>query len=102
MANALSHRAYAFGMTTEIGTSIDYALTRSWATALWGHGLAGVRYVSRLAPTGVNVALFGASGSRDWPSSQRSRSALSVARTFGIQIVQTPEPGSIRAATPDS
>lgn len=49
------------GLTAEIHTTTDYALTQSWALALRDAGYAGIRYKARHDPRGqlASIALFG-------------------------------------------
>lgn len=53
------------GLTAEIHTTTDYALTQSWASALRDAGHAGIRYKARHDPSGqlVSIALFGSASS---------------------------------------
>lgn len=49
------------GLTAEIQTTTDYAVTQSWALALRDAGYAGIRYKARHDPRGqlISIALFG-------------------------------------------
>jgi hypothetical protein len=49
------------GLTAEVHTTTDYALTQSWALALRDAGYAGIRYKARHDPRGqlTSIALFG-------------------------------------------
>ncbi|MGE5282823.1 MAG: RES family NAD+ phosphorylase [Chloroflexota bacterium] len=49
------------GLTAEINTTTDYALTQAWALALRDADYAGIRYKARHDPRGqlVSIALFG-------------------------------------------
>lgn len=49
------------GLTAEINTTTDYALTQAWALVLRDAGYAGIRYKARHDPRGqlVSIALFG-------------------------------------------
>ncbi|PQP17313.1 hypothetical protein C5613_34670 [Rhodococcus opacus] len=47
VADATSNAAIQFGMTSEISTTTDYALTQQWAQALRAAGFDGIRYWAR-------------------------------------------------------
>ncbi|HEY2716001.1 MAG TPA: RES family NAD+ phosphorylase [Solirubrobacterales bacterium] len=65
------------GLTAEIHSTTDYALTRSWALALRDAGYRGIRYRARHDPRGelTSVALFGS-----------ARPPRSAARTTEIPL----------------
>ena len=64
LADATSNGAIGFGMTSEISTSTDYALTQQWAQALRAAGFDGIRYWARheMAHVHACYALFAPSG----------------------------------------
>ncbi|MDJ0420776.1 MULTISPECIES: RES domain-containing protein [Rhodococcus] len=64
LADATSNAAIGFGMTSEISTTTDYALTQQWPQALHAAGFDGIRYWARDEMTHVHacVALFAPSG----------------------------------------
>lgn len=70
LADMTSNAAIEFGITAEISTTIDYALTQQWASALHAAGYDGIRYWARheVARSAACVALFAAGG--QWPSAQ--------------------------------
>jgi hypothetical protein len=64
LADATSNAAIGFGMTSEISTTTDYALTQQWAHAFRAAGFDGIRYWARHELTHVHAcyALFAPSG----------------------------------------
>lgn len=76
------------GMTREICTSVDYALTRSWAAYFDAHGCGGVRYSARhtTALDSLSYAVFGKAGARA-SKPRQTISARDVAAQAGLQIV---------------
>ncbi|MCQ4122783.1 RES family NAD+ phosphorylase [Rhodococcus tibetensis] len=64
VADATSNAAIQFGITSEISTTADYALTQQWAQALRAAGFDGIRYWARHEMTHVDacLALFAPSG----------------------------------------
>lgn len=64
VADMTSNTALSFGITAEISTTIDYALTQHWATALRAAGYDGIRYWARheVARTAACIALFNTAG----------------------------------------
>jgi hypothetical protein len=70
LADFADARACGFGVTAEIHSSPDYALTQRWARAAHRAGFDGVHYLVRHDPSQrlSAVALFGPAGERrDWP-----------------------------------
>ncbi len=90
LADCTSPRAVAYGLTSEINTTIDYALTQRWAAALRTAGFDGTRYWARHDPgRGPAVALFGPAGQsedRSEAATQPVDAALQadVTRRYGI------------------
>lgn len=80
------------GLTAEIHTTTDYALTQSWALALRNAGYAGMRYKARHDPRGqlTSIALFGSSKP---PRSAAKTTAIPVdliheaSTTFAITVL---------------
>ncbi|MEU5844384.1 RES family NAD+ phosphorylase [Rhodococcus sp. NPDC047139] len=66
LADATSNRAIQFGVTSELFTTTDYALTQQWAQALRDAGFDGIRYWARhdLRHVHACLAVFAASGDR--------------------------------------
>ena len=64
VADLVSAHARRFGVNGEIDTTLDYAVTRVWASALQGRGWLGLRYGLRSDPSrrAHGLALFGRSG----------------------------------------
>jgi hypothetical protein len=63
LADCTSPRAVACGVTSELNTTVDDALTQRWAAALRTAGFDGMRYWARHDPgRGPAVALFGPAG----------------------------------------
>lgn len=67
VADLTSNIAVQYGVTAEIFTTIEYALTQLWASALNKAGFGGIRYWARhdLAHRAACLALFGPAGSPD-------------------------------------
>jgi hypothetical protein len=93
LADCTNPRARAFGITAEIHSSVDRAMTRAWAAAFERHGFGGVRYLVRHDPSQsfVAIALFSDAGEASWAITftdpidddliQRAEN------TFGIRVV---------------
>lgn len=66
LADATSNRAIRFGVTSELFTTTDYALTQQWAQTLREVGFDGIRYWARHDLRHVHscIAVFAASGDR--------------------------------------
>jgi hypothetical protein len=64
VADMTSNAAIRFGVTAEVFTTSDYAMTQLWSTALHQAGFGGIRYWARhdLAHTAACLALFGPAG----------------------------------------
>lgn len=82
----LTHDAAAdLGVTREIATIDDYALTAAWATAAEGMGFAGLRYFPRFTTgTGTACAVFGDAGAHP-PNGFRLVSATSLVEVLAAQ-----------------
>lgn len=92
IADCTDARALAFGVTAEIHSSPDRALTQAWATAFARQGFDGVRFLVRHDPAQLRtgIALFGPAGESSWPV--RSTTAITpellmnVEQQFGIKV----------------
>jgi hypothetical protein len=93
IADCPNARALSFGVTAEIHSSPDRALTQAWASAFARDGFDGVRFFVRHDPAQLRtgVALFGLAGEIAWPA--RSTMAISaelldnVEQQFGITVL---------------
>lgn len=81
------------GLTREICTSVDYSLTRSWATYFDAQGCGGVRYSARhtTALNSLSYAVFGKEGTRA-SKPRKTVSAREVATQAGLQIASDAVP----------
>jgi hypothetical protein len=95
VADAAHPDAYKHGCTTEIGTVADYGLTQRWAFAFRRDGWPGVRSAARLATGAVSVALFGTAGAPGWPEDAHPTPGTSTEIDLGLEVVDTPTPGSL-------
>jgi hypothetical protein len=81
-----------FGVTAEIHSSPERALTQAWAEALDLAGFDGVRFLVRHDPAQhqVGIGLFGAAGEAAWhvdSSEAISAGLIDRAQThFGIEV----------------
>lgn len=100
VANAVHADAYLYGCTTEISTVEDYSLTQRWAVAFRRDGWMGVRYVARLAPGALSVALFGLAGAPTWPEDPDPVPGTAAELGLGLEVVGTPPPGSLTFVSP--
>jgi hypothetical protein len=95
LADCASPRAAAYGVTSEINTTVDYALTQRWADALREAGFDGVRYWARHDPgRGHALALFGPAGEQDDQPDATSQPVdptlqAQVTRHYGIVFLDT-------------
>jgi hypothetical protein len=96
LANCAARRARAFGITAEIHTGPDYALTQVWAAAFATAGFDGVRYLLSHDPAQrcVGFALFGPGGRSTLPvhaTDVIGRNLIDQARRrFGIRVLPAP------------
>lgn len=96
LADCLSPRARAFGVTAVIHSTPDHAATQLWAAALHRAGFDGVRYACAHDPSGTEVAmaLFGPAGAgeggADAPAMVTDSVLVAVERRFGIHVLPTP------------
>jgi RES domain-containing protein len=94
LADCTATRSRVFGVTGEIHSGLDYALTQEWAAAFFRAGFDGIQYLLRHNPAqrSVGIALFGPSGSpASYPtlvSEPIGRDLLRVvARRFGVRVL---------------
>jgi hypothetical protein len=75
LADLTSPACRGFGLTAEIHSTPDYAVTHRWAAALAAAGFAGICYLLRHDPSAhsAGVALFGPAGSASEPRSHAAR-----------------------------
>jgi hypothetical protein len=93
LADCTSTHSRVFGITAEIHSGPDYAMTQAWAAAFFRAGFDGIQYLLRHNPaqSSVGVALFGPAGSPTGypvPVSEPIGQVLlrSVARRFGVRV----------------
>ncbi|WP_430335963.1 RES family NAD+ phosphorylase [Rhodococcus sp. ACT016] len=81
VADTTANAAIRFGVTAEISTTVDYALTQQWAAPLQDAGYHGIRYWARheLSHTSASIALFDSAG--DQTDSPLRPTVYGVART---------------------
>jgi hypothetical protein len=96
LADCAATRSRELGITAEIHSSPDYAMTLAWA-ALFQAGFDGIHYLLRHDPAqrSAGIALFGPAGSPEgYPlpvSEPIGRDLLrNVTRRFGIRVRRTP------------
>lgn len=71
LADLTASRSFGFGVTAEVHSIPDYALTQRWARALHDAGFDGLYYLLRHDPSLslAGVARFGQEGERrEWPT----------------------------------
>ena len=94
VADLTSNIAVQYGVTPEIFTTIEYALTQLWASALNKAGFGGIRYWARhdLAHRAACLALFGPAGSPESPDASAGLDTLSTDhlpdRTDLLEVLQ--------------
>lgn len=92
VADCLAEAARSFGVTSEMHTSKDRALTQEWAAAFFREGFDGIRYFASNDPSmsQVSVALFGDAGAQLWPVAATysipGTFLLEIERRFGVQV----------------
>ncbi len=74
VADMTSNTAIRFGVTAEVFTAGDYAITQRWSAALRRAGFAGIRYWARhdLAHRAACLALFGPAGAAEDTGSRQT------------------------------
>ncbi len=98
LADGTASRSREYGITAEIRSAPDYAVTRAWAAAFQAAGFAGVRYFLRHDPGQMltGVALFGPAGEPERPPAASARRRISrdvvdeVEGRFGIRFLPAP------------
>lgn len=99
LADCTSGRARVFGITAEIHSTPDYAVSHEWAQAFTSEGFDGVLYFLRHDPAQISsaVAWFGTAGAGQPAGGHRvvGRSIdagliADVERWFGIRVLPTP------------
>ncbi len=102
LADFTSRKASGFGVTSEIGSMVPYAVPQAWAARLRDAGKAGLVYWLRHDPArGEGYALFGPHGERrSWRKSrERPISAELLARLASecsIEVLPVPRSREIR------
>jgi len=103
LANSCARTAASFGMTREIATTPDYAVTQAWAAAFHATGRhTGIRYQTRFTTgaTANAAAVFDAAGQQDWPSDPRPLSGVTACRKAGIAAAHRPTRRQVRVVQP--
>jgi hypothetical protein len=96
LADCSSGLCREFGLTGEIHSTPDYALTQAWAAAFAAAGFDGIRYLLRHDPGQrlAGIAFFGPAGaaSRPFhPSEPIGAGVIEEAeRRFGVRVIPTP------------
>lgn len=96
LADCSSGRCREFGLTGDIHSTPDYAVTQAWAAAFAAAGFDGVRYLLRHDPGQLlaGIALFGPAGAADWsfnPGETIGPAVIEEAgRRFGVRVLPTP------------
>jgi hypothetical protein len=97
LADCAATRSRELGITAEIHSSPDYAMTQAWAAAFFQAGFDGIHYLLRHDPAqrSAGIALFGPAGTPDdYPppvSEPIGRDLLQkVARRFGVRVRLSP------------
>jgi len=99
VANTCARAAASFGMTREISTASDYALTQAWASALYATGRqTGIRYQTRFttAAAANAAALFGDAGQQDWPIDPQPTGGVRACSQAGITAARRPTRRQVR------
>ena len=99
LANTCARAAATFGMTREIATTPNYALTQAWAAALFATGRhTGVRYQTRFttSPSANAAALFDTAGQQDWPTDPRPLGGVRACHQAGITAARRPARRQVR------
>ena len=93
-ADTAHGEAVRFGANRELSTVTDPEISCSWAAAFHAASFGGIAYASRFtSQQGWNaLALFGDSGARDWPHSNR-RNAVSAIVEEGLEFMLTDREG---------
>lgn len=79
VADVQDRGAGSFGVTRELETMVPYPVPQAWARGWDDVGFGGVRYGPRFTPGDASaVALFDASGAKDWPEDRDPVAAQDV------------------------
>jgi hypothetical protein len=101
LADCSAGLSRSFGLTAEIHSTPDYALTQRWAAAFAAAGFDGIHYLLRHDPgqSLSGVALFGPAGPQLWPifASEPIGPELldEVKQRFGLQVLAFPGLSSV-------
>jgi hypothetical protein len=93
LADCTNPRALSFGVTAEIHSASDRAMSQRWAIAFRSAGFDGVRYFVRHDPgqRQTAIALFGDAGLHDWPVEVTqpisAETIVGAERVFGITVL---------------
>jgi hypothetical protein len=107
IADLTSRRVAGYGVTSEIGTLVPYALAQAWAARLYEAGFEGLVYWLRHDPSrGEGWALFGPAGER---KSWRRGRELPISRELierlweecGIAVARIPKAAELRILDDD-
>jgi hypothetical protein len=96
LADCSSALCRRFGLTGEIHSTPEYALTQAWAAAFAAARFDGVLYLLRHDPSQRlgSVALFGPAGAPPWPFTPGEPIGLGVIeeaeRRFGVRVMPVP------------
>lgn len=96
LADCSSGLCRKFGLTGELHSTPEYALTQAWAAALANAGFDGIHYLLRHDPGQrlVGVALFGPAGEPSWPFTPGEPIGADIVseaeRRFGVRVVPAP------------
>jgi len=96
LADCSSSLCREFGLTGELHSTPDYALTQAWAAGFANAGFDGIHYLLRHDPGQrlVGVALFGPAGEPPWPfppSEPIGAGVIAEAeRRFGVRVAPAP------------
>jgi hypothetical protein len=91
------------GVTAELTTTSDYALTQAWAAQFWADGFDGIRYILRFhGGEPLGLALFGKHGvpTPVWFGDPSPRPMGEVLDAMGIEVVSVPGAGSVTIVDP--
>jgi hypothetical protein len=97
LADCAAARSREFGITAEIHSNPNYAVTQAWAAAFFRAGFDGIHYLLRHNPAqrSAGIAIFGPAGSpADYPAPITEPIGWDllrkVARRFGVRIRPSP------------
>lgn len=102
VANVSVARAADYGVTSELTSTPDYALTQRWAQTFADAGFGGLRYGLRFTPGRARgLALFGPAG----PAAERegdplAQQATDVVDRMGLHVVGPPHSRAVDLVSP--